>query len=171
MTEHTPEERDGSEASPTEHDGLTVVLAVGGTDADRAEGLADAVADLAGSPLDTVHVINAFSPGGFESTLDRLNFDPDAPPEPTTVAGRTRAVRDVSDRLEPITDATGIDVEIHGAVTDDVGEAIVDFAREMDADRVFVGGRSRSPAGKAMFGSTAQHVLLNADCPVTFVRD
>lgn len=157
----------GSE--PHEHDGLTVVLAVGGTDADRAPALADAVVDLAGPLLAEVYVVNAFSPGDFQATLERLHFDPDAPPEPTKVASRTSAVRDVTDRLE---DAPGVPrIDVRGVVGDDVGEAIVTVANEVDADRVFVGGRKRSPAGKAVFGSTAQHVLLNVDAPVTFVRD
>jgi nucleotide-binding universal stress UspA family protein len=43
-------------------------------------------------------------------------------------------------------------------------------ARDVDADMVVTGGRKRSPAGKAVFGSTAQKVLMNAPCPVTFVR-
>ena len=50
------------------------------------------------------------------------------------------------------------------------GESIVDAAGDIDAGMVFVGGRKRSPTGKAVFGSTAQEVLLNAPAPVTFVR-
>lgn len=156
-------------ADPDPSDGLTVVLAVSGTDLERAPRLAEAVADIAGPLLDTVYVVNAFTPDDFQATLERLNFDLDAPPEPTSVAKRTSAVRDVTDALEAAPGDTV--VEIRGEVTDDVGEAIVAFAKEVGADRVFVGGRKRSPAGKAVFGSTAQHVLLNADCPVTFVRD
>jgi nucleotide-binding universal stress UspA family protein len=150
-------------------DGLTVVLAVSGADVERAPALVDAVADLAGPLLAEVHVVNAFSPDDFETALERLHFDPDAPPEPTDVATRTSAVRDVIDRLEDEPGAPRVDV--HGIVDDTVGAAIVAFADEVGADRVFVGGRKRSPAGKAVFGSTAQHVLLNATAPVTFVRD
>ncbi|WP_439028514.1 universal stress protein [Haloarchaeobius sp. DT45] len=48
---------------------------------------------------------------------------------------------------------------------------IRDVAETVDADRVYVAGRKRSPTGKAVFGSTAQEVMLSAPCPVTFVRD
>jgi len=44
------------------------------------------------------------------------------------------------------------------------------LAAEVDADLVVVSGRKRTPTGKAVFGSTAQTVLLDAPCPVTFVR-
>ena len=44
------------------------------------------------------------------------------------------------------------------------------IADEVDADMIVLGGRGRSPAGKALFGSTTQEVLLGSPCPVTFVR-
>lgn len=150
--------------------GLTVVLAVSGTDDHRTDALADAVADL-GDALGTVYVAHVFTPEAFESLLDRLNYDADARPDPAEVARRSRAVRDITDRLESAIGSDGIPIEIRGDVTDDAGESIVALASDLDADRVVVGGRKRSPAGKAVFGSTAQHVLLGADQPVTFVRD
>ncbi|MFC6725130.1 universal stress protein, partial [Halobium palmae] len=63
----------------------------------------------------------------------------------------------------------GVDYEVRGVIGDK-GKAIVDLAGDVEADRVLVGGRKRSPTGKAVFGSTAQEVILSSPCPVTFVR-
>jgi nucleotide-binding universal stress UspA family protein len=45
-------------------------------------------------------------------------------------------------------------------------EEIQDEAERLDARFVVVGGRKRSPVGKAVFGSVAQAVILNTDRPV-----
>ena len=51
-------------------------------------------------------------------------------------------------------------------------EEIVDVADELGARYVVIGGRKRSPVGKAVFGSVTQSVLLTADRPVvTTMRD
>jgi len=48
-------------------------------------------------------------------------------------------------------------------------DGILELAAEFDADHVAMGSRKRSPAGKVVFGSVAQQVLLEADVPVTVV--
>ena len=48
-------------------------------------------------------------------------------------------------------------------------EELVRHAREVDAEYLVVGGRRRSPAGKALFGSVTQSVLLNAERPVVAI--
>ncbi len=50
------------------------------------------------------------------------------------------------------------------------GEDLVLFAREKDADELIIGIKKRSKVGKLMFGSTAQYVILNAQCPVLAVK-
>jgi nucleotide-binding universal stress UspA family protein len=47
---------------------------------------------------------------------------------------------------------------------------VVKRAEKLEADVVVVGGNKRSPTGKAMFGDHAQQVLLNASCPVLYVK-
>jgi nucleotide-binding universal stress UspA family protein len=50
------------------------------------------------------------------------------------------------------------------------GESIVDYAKEIAADEIIIGVRRKSKVGKLIFGSTAQHVILEAHCPVLTVK-
>lgn len=49
-------------------------------------------------------------------------------------------------------------------------EAILGAALTHGADLIVIGLRRRSPVGKLVTGSTAQHVLLDAPCPVLTVK-
>lgn len=143
----------------------TILLAVGPGDEDRAERLADAVADVAaptGAPVVLLHV---FTREEFDDVVATLDFEDAGAAEADDVARRRSVVRDVS----AVLDDRGIDVTIRGGVGSH-GESIVETAEDVGADLVYVGGRKRSPTGKAVFGSTAQAVLLNSPAPVTFVR-
>ena len=50
------------------------------------------------------------------------------------------------------------------------GEDLVEFSRENDIGEIIIGARKRSKVGKFLFGSTAQFVILNAECPVITVK-
>lgn len=52
----------------------------------------------------------------------------------------------------------------------DAGHDLVEFANENDVDEIFVGVKKRSRVEKMILGSTAQHVILHANCPVTTVK-
>ena len=49
-------------------------------------------------------------------------------------------------------------------------EALLDEAERAGADVIVIGVRRRSPVGKMLTGSTAQAVILGADCPVIAVK-
>lgn len=61
-------------------------------------------------------------------------------------------------------------VEARGRVGDVAGEILAE-AERVDPRYLVIGGRRRSPAGKAIFGNTAQKILLNAHCPVVTKMD
>lgn len=50
------------------------------------------------------------------------------------------------------------------------GEDIVQYAKKINVDQIFVGVKRRSKVGKFVFGSNAQYVILEAPCPVITVK-
>ena len=76
--------------------------------------------------------------------------------------------------LEEILDVQNLHMEeglsAKGAVGDPAIE-ILEAVTKLDARHVVIGGRKRSPVGKAIFGSVTQSVLLEADRPVTTVTE
>ena len=143
-----------------------VLVAVGPTDADRLDHLVEETIDVALPSGATVVLAHVFTPEKFEERVDALDFDREASDvSPDDIAARYSVIREFAGHL----DENGVDYEIRGTVGDR-GEGITALAEEFDADRIVVGGRKRSPTGKAVFGSLAQKVMLSASCPVTFVR-
>ncbi|MEM4781516.1 MAG: universal stress protein [Halalkalicoccus sp.] len=65
---------------------------------------------------------------------------------------------------EILTEA-GVDV-VMDETSGDPAEMILRYADEHDVDLVCLGGRKRSPAGKALFGSVTQDVILGTEKPV-----
>lgn len=72
--------------------------------------------------------------------------------------------RDVVDGT--LDEASGVSVQ--GRVGDPVAELLAEADRR-DAQYLVVGGRKRSPTGKALFGSKTQSILLNSERPVVTV--
>ncbi|MFB6118484.1 universal stress protein [Halosegnis sp.] len=143
-----------------------VLVAVGGDDEGRIDAIEQITADVAGPAGAAVHLAHVFSHEEYDRFRDQLDFDKDSEVTPTVVAERQVNVREIKRTLA----AADVDTTTYGAVGQR-SEQVVALAEEIDADLVVVGGRRRSPTGKAVFGSTAQQILLDAPCPVTFVRN
>jgi len=151
----------------TEVSGLeTVLIGVGGRDDARVDALVDAVRAVAGPSDATVVIAHVFDTDSYRDAVERLLDTDSGEIGPDELAARMSVTREISDKLED----DSIQCEPR-ATTGTSGDGIVSLAEDVDADLVIVGGRQRSPTGKAIFGSTAQEVMLNAPCPVTFVRD
>lgn len=144
----------------------SVLLPVGLDDSERVDRLVAEAIAIANATGATVSVLHVFSESELENTIDRLGIEPGSEAAtPDMVADRFAPLRDVTSRLED----ADVEYDVLGEVGD-AAERIAATARDVGADRIFIGGRKRSPTGKAVFGSTAQSVLLDAPCPVTFVR-
>jgi len=140
----------------------TVLVAVGPQDYERIERLAEETIDIAGPTGASVVLAHAFTASGYEEAQSNLQLDGASPDE---IAERDATIRDLEDVLA----GTDIDYTIRGVVGDP-GETMVDLAGACEADIVVVGGRERSPTGKALFGSVAQSIMLEAPCPTLYVR-
>jgi nucleotide-binding universal stress UspA family protein len=79
-------------------------------------------------------------------------------------------VQEVGERLvsNASTDSTLSDLTVSVRVGDPADE-IVTYAEQEDARYVVIGGRQRSPTGKALFGSVTQKVIFNSPVPVVNV--
>ena len=146
----------------------TIVVAAGGGNDNLADRLAATAADIADPSDAEIVLTHVFTQSEYDEARDRLNFSNDSEVTPSTIAERKAGVRDLADRLAE----SGLDITTYGRLADGTsrGERLAQIADEVDADMVVIGGRDRSPTGKAIFGSTSQDVLLESACPVTFVR-
>lgn len=144
----------------------TLTVAVGPNDESRVDELTTTLIDIAGSSGASVILLHVFSENAYEEGIDEAGFEPDDPPSPDELASRLESVVDISAALEEV----GIDYRVEGKIGAEA-DTILQSVEELDTDVLFISGRKRSPTGKAMFGSTAHKVMMNASCPVMFVRE
>ncbi|WP_254862971.1 universal stress protein [Halovivax gelatinilyticus] len=123
------------------------------TDDDRARAQATYVTELpeASEAVEAI-VLFVFQGEGEElpDELQRFNS-----------ASRISSVRTATETLE----ANGVPYSVVEDSRDTVDD-ILAVADEHDVDSIVLGGRKRSPVGKAIFGSVTQSVILETDRPV-----
>lgn len=140
---------------------MTVVAAVdSGTEARTVAEAAATLADRSDAPLHVLsvyeeseheHLVNqALDTGGSLADEDRLRI-------------ATTAAENAAADLDREYDVLGR----HGKPAVE----ILEHASDVDAEYIVIGGRQRSPVGKALFGSVTQSVLLEADRPVLVVPE
>lgn len=121
---------------------------------ERARAQVDFVSDLPGAPEEVEVLVQFVFHGEGRDMPEGLSAQ--------ASVERVPSVRLASELLES-NGATFSILEGSG----DTAEDILDKAADHDVDHIVLGGRKRSPAGKILFGSVAQSVLLNTDLPVT----
>ncbi|MCC2314129.1 universal stress protein [Cellulomonas xiejunii] len=72
--------------------------------------------------------------------------------------------------VQAMLESLGVEAQIRQAVARDIAEELVAIADEVGASLLVIGIRHRSPVGKLLLGSTAQRILLGAQCPVLAVK-
>lgn len=117
-------------------------------DEDRALAQAEAVLDLpeAGDRI-SVHLCHVFQDNPEGASVNQLS-----------------AIRRASERLEE----SGVTCQQYEA-SGDPSEELLAAADSVDADLICLSGRKRTPAGKAVFGSVTQKVILSGEYPVLTV--
>jgi nucleotide-binding universal stress UspA family protein len=84
---------------------------------------------------------------------------------------RPRLYDDEAKALAERLDATGVSYSLRRDVhPGDPADRLLEIAEELGVQMIVIGLRRRSPTGKFFFGSTAQKILLEADCPVVAVK-
>ncbi len=114
-------------------------------DVGQARAQTNAIADVVEAATGTeIHVLHVFGDNPEGASVQQIE-----------------AVREASDRLGEL----GVEVNLLEASGRPADE-ILRYAAEYDVDQICVGGRKRSPTGKALFGSVTQDVILGTTRPV-----
>ncbi len=87
-----------------------------------------------------------------------------------TAARRAPSESD-SNELRDALNSSGIEHDLMEVVGDnDPAEEVLEAAHKQSAELIVIGMRRRTPVGKMFMGSTAQRILLEADCPVLAIK-
>lgn len=140
---------------------MTVVAAVdSGTGAKAVAEAAATLADQSDAPL---HLLSVYEHSEHEHLLNQALDTGESLSEEERSRIATRAAENAAADLTRGFEAVGR--------RGNPAAEILEYATDVDAEYVVIGGRQRSRVGKALFGSVTQSVLLEADRPVVVVPE
>lgn len=125
---------------------------------ERVIGEGRTLADAFGENLHIVHVL---SRSEFVE-LERTSVEK---------SGETINMERIRNHAKQVAEKAGQEGDTCVGLVGDAAEELVQYADEHGGSYLVLGGRQRSPVGKALFGSVTQKVLLNASVPVVTVLD
>ncbi|MDG5776524.1 universal stress protein [Haloarculaceae archaeon H-GB2-1] len=123
-------------------------------------------ADLADAYDDTLYVVSVLPEEEYRKR--RRDMESESDEVSYTVEDAQSSARQQAQTLVAESGIEVGDVEFRSRVGK-IDTEILAIAEAIDARYVVIGGRKRTPTGKALFGSVTQRILLNADRPVVTV--
>jgi nucleotide-binding universal stress UspA family protein len=137
---------------------MVIVAAVDGSD--RAADILKEADTLAEKFSDTIHVLHVMK----RSEAIQVEEDSANPDEVVSIDElRDRASRTAAEVMDA--HSTNAAAQSVGRIGDPATE-VVDYAADHDVRYIVVSPKKQSATGKMLFGSVAQSILLNAQCPV-----
>jgi nucleotide-binding universal stress UspA family protein len=132
---------------------------------ERSRAVVEIAADLATTYDDTLVALHVVPQENFESHRESIESLPRF--QGFSVSQEKDSAKRFAKEfvLDTIDDIDLQRVEARGRVGD-VTDEILAEASSLEPRFLVISGRRRSPTGKAVFGNTAQRILLNANCPV-----
>ncbi|WP_247730155.1 universal stress protein [Halovivax limisalsi] len=144
---------------------MVIIAAVSGTR--EVDPVVETAYDLAETYDEDLHVLHVIPDEEFQERQSGGGSDDN----PSYYLDN--AITDAEELAADVVEATLGDYdEARVTPTGEVGdptEMVLALADDHDARFIVIGGRKRTPVGKALFGSTTQSLLLHADRPVVTV--
>jgi nucleotide-binding universal stress UspA family protein len=115
-----------------------------------------------------------------EAALERAIHEAKTGPNTLVVINSSRADAYVDQRFVHANEAEALTRRLEAAGVEhmllqplgghDAADEVLEAATAHRADLIVIGLRKRTPVGKLILGSTAQRILLQAECPVLAVK-